>query len=138
MSYILILGGRETSLSDLVIPPELYSDNLTNTSSGTPTRFQIFNETEQQKIIEKHVRLGAVSEVRYYLHPWKWCASECSCKYDFHLNIESNILLIYINIVSTINQMKSIAHSRYVPKAFFFENFLHIIRPRYDIIWEKS
>ena len=60
----LFLGGRETSLSDLVIPPELYSDNVTNTSSGTPTRFQIFNETEQQKIIEKHVRLGAVSEVR--------------------------------------------------------------------------
>ena len=67
----LISGGRETSLSDLVIPPELYSDNLTNTSSGTPTRFQIFNETEQQKIIEKHVRLGAVSEVRSYFNVLK-------------------------------------------------------------------
>ena len=63
----LFSGGRETSLSDLVIPPELYSDNLTNASSGTPTRLQIINEQGQNRIIEKRVRLGAASEVRVYL-----------------------------------------------------------------------
>ena len=60
----MFIGGRETSLSDLAIPPELYSDNLTNTSSGTPTRLPAYSEHIQHRIInEKRVRLGPAIEV---------------------------------------------------------------------------
>jgi len=48
-------GGRETSLSDLVIPPELYSDNVTNTSSGTPTRFFKFSTKQNNRKLSKNM-----------------------------------------------------------------------------------
>ena len=69
MNIILfIAGGGETNLSEVVIPAELFSDNLTNTSSGTPTRLPVLAEEGRSRILEKRVRLGAAIEVGEFLY----------------------------------------------------------------------
>ena len=51
----------------MVIQSELYGDNITNTSSDTPTRLPVLAEGEKNNSFEKHVHLGAVIEVSHHL-----------------------------------------------------------------------